>query len=79
MPRKQVLMGGDPDSLSLLMSFFSNTDKFDVSAVHDGHEALRALGEMKPPSLHCRTPAPDRLGGLSIAGRPMTNRLSLSV
>jgi len=48
MPKKQILMGGDPDSLSLLMSFFSNTDKFGVTAVNNGHEALGALAEMKP-------------------------------
>ncbi|HLO25886.1 MAG TPA: response regulator, partial [Geobacteraceae bacterium] len=48
MPKKQILLGGDPNSLSLPMSFFSNTDKFSVTAVHDGHEALRVLAEMKP-------------------------------
>ena len=48
MPKKQILLGGDPNSLSLLMSFFSNTDKFSVTAVHNGHDALRVLAEMKP-------------------------------
>ena len=48
MSKKQILLGGDPNALSLLMSFFSNTDKFSVTAVHDGHEALRVLAEMKP-------------------------------
>jgi uncharacterized protein (TIGR02266 family) len=48
MPKMQILLGGDPDSLSLLRSFFSNTDKFSVTAVNDGHEAHRVLAEMKP-------------------------------
>ena len=48
MPKKQILLGGDPESLSLPMSFFSNTDKFSVTAVHDGHEVLRLFAEMKP-------------------------------
>ena len=48
MPKKEILLGGDPNSLSLPMSFFSNTDKFSVTAVRDGHEALRVLAEMKP-------------------------------
>jgi uncharacterized protein (TIGR02266 family) len=48
MPKKQILLGGDPNSLSLPMSFFSNTGKFSVTAVHDGYEALRVLAEMKP-------------------------------
>jgi uncharacterized protein (TIGR02266 family) len=48
MPKKQILLGGDPDSLSLPMSFFSNADKFSVTAARDGHEALRVLAEMKP-------------------------------
>jgi DNA-binding response OmpR family regulator len=48
MPKKQILLGGDPNSLSMPMNFFSNTNKFSVAAVHDGHEALRVLAEMKP-------------------------------
>src|SRR5512139_681930 len=48
MPKKEILLGGDPNSLSLPMSFFSNSDKFSVTTVRDGHEALRILAEMKP-------------------------------
>jgi len=48
MPKKQILLGGDADSLSLPMNFFSNTDKFSVTTVHNGDEALKFLAEKKP-------------------------------
>jgi uncharacterized protein (TIGR02266 family) len=48
MARKLILLGGTPDALALPIDFFSNTDKFCVTVVHDGHEALRYLAERKP-------------------------------
>lgn len=48
MAKKQILLGGDPDSLSQILNFFSNTNKFRVSTVYDGLEALRRISENKP-------------------------------
>jgi len=48
MAKKQILLGGERDSLAMPRTFFSNTDKFSITAVHDGYEALRNLAEKKP-------------------------------
>jgi uncharacterized protein (TIGR02266 family) len=48
MAKKQILLGGDPSALSMPMVFFSNTDKFSVTTMHDGNEALRNIEEKKP-------------------------------
>ncbi|HEX8960171.1 MAG TPA: PilZ domain-containing protein [Geobacteraceae bacterium] len=48
MQPKRVLLGGDPCTLSVLLNFFSNTDKFQISMVHTGSEAVRSLTETRP-------------------------------
>ena len=48
MTKKQILLGIDADSFPTAMNFFPNGEKFDVTVVHDGHEALRRITKDKP-------------------------------
>ncbi len=48
MNKKRVLLGLDPLNLPMAVSFFGNRDKFSVTIVTDGEEALRSITEKKP-------------------------------
>jgi len=48
MTKKRILLGIDADSFPTVMNFFPNGKKFDVTVVHDGHEALRRITKDKP-------------------------------
>ncbi len=48
MRKKRILLGVDADALPMTTEFFSNRGKFNVTEVHDGHEALRCIMEEKP-------------------------------
>jgi CheY-like chemotaxis protein len=48
MAKKKVLLGVDNGSFILNMNFFSNTEKFAVTIVHDREEALRHMREEQP-------------------------------
>lgn len=45
MTKKRILVGIDAESLPMVMEFFSNQEKFSVTVVHDGHDALRCIME----------------------------------
>lgn len=48
MKKKRILIGVDADALPMAREFFSNREKFSVTEVHDGHEALRCVMEERP-------------------------------
>ncbi len=48
MRKKRILLGVDADALLMAREFFSNREKFSVTEVRDGHEALRFMVEEKP-------------------------------
>lgn len=48
MVRKRILLGVDVDSFAPAINFFSNRDKFGVTVVYDGAEALQAIVKEKP-------------------------------
>ena len=48
MTKKRIVLGIDADSIPTAMNFFPNGEKFDVTVVHDGHEALRRISKDKP-------------------------------
>ena len=48
MSQKKILLGIDYDSFITRANFFSNTEKFRVTTVHDRDEALRRIREEQP-------------------------------
>ena len=48
MKKKRVLLGVDALNLPTFLRFFANRDKFSVTIVSDGDEALRCITQKKP-------------------------------